>query len=693
MFKFAAAAARERFRRHRTRQGGFGLALFVLALLCATLLVPRRGPASDEFHAAGVGAVEVFDAAYASWLESYAGYAEGGDVLVLGLSGVKGLVKVPTTAAGAIRLDLASGALDAKVNGVPEDGAYRVWLVDNLVRDAHDDVAPSSAHDDVRLAAELQVAGGAAHATTTLDVEALTGFDVDMVVVARADADASNGLLFGLPSLFQRMYHEPRGTPFGPVADRRDAKLESRHALATLLPPAAPPAAASLIGDGEFLFFEETFGGNGRTCGTCHPANNNFTLDPEFIATLDDDDPLFVAERVPALAGLENPSLLRELALVLENVDGFDRPGVMRGVPHLFALSLSMTPPPGAFDGTTVPPLQRTGWGGDGSPGGGTLREFAIGAVTQHAPKSLNRVSGVDFRLPTEYELDALEAFQLSLGRQEEIDLSALTMKNAIAEHGRKLFLQEVTTGGQSAAKCTSCHNNGGANASPALLAANGVPAGHFNLTLDIGSSDLKGALAEFVAPGNVPVDGGFGQAPNLGAGGFGTHKFNVPSLLEAPDTAPYFHDNSALTLENAVTFYLGPEFNGSPASGMMRALDNPPGFALIPVDNPQMQSVTAFLRVANAALNARSAKSLLQRLKTSAVQFDETTRKRVFESALSELDDAKFVLQCAHIHPDAIHKLDEAIDVLRSSSNGTNLQKVDQAMRIANGIPRLLVQ
>ena len=38
-----------------------------------------------------------------------------------------------------------------------------------------------------------------------------------------------------------------------------------------------------LISRGATLFFEGTFGGNGRTCGTCHPASNNFTIDPAFI--------------------------------------------------------------------------------------------------------------------------------------------------------------------------------------------------------------------------------------------------------------------------------------------------------------------------------------------------------------------------------------------------------------------------
>ena len=66
-----------------------------------------------------------------------------------------------------------------------------------------------------------------------------------------------------------------------------------------------------LISQGATLFFEETFSGNGRTCGTCHPANNNFTIDPAFIATRPANDPLFVAEFNPALAQLERPALMR----------------------------------------------------------------------------------------------------------------------------------------------------------------------------------------------------------------------------------------------------------------------------------------------------------------------------------------------------------------------------------------------
>jgi len=62
----------------------------------------------------------------------------------------------------------------------------------------------------------------------------------------------------------------------------------------------------------------------------------------------------------------------------------------------------------------------------------GSLRDFAIGAIIQHLPLTLERSAfdtdengnprKPDFRFATEAELDALEAFMLSIGRQEEND-------------------------------------------------------------------------------------------------------------------------------------------------------------------------------------------------------------------------------------------------------------------------------
>ena len=198
-------------------------------------------------------------------------------------------------------------------------------------------------------------------------------------------------------------------------------------------PPEEPP---SLVELGEQIFFNETFDGNGRTCGSCHRAEDNFALSPAFIATLPDDDPLFVAEQNADLAeNFENPRLMRELALIFENQDGFDdleNDFNMRGVPHTLALSTSIESRLGP----------QTGWSGDGAPGDGSLRAFSTGAVIQHFTKTTNRIAGVDFRLPTDEELDALEAFQLSLGRQVDLDLP-LPLRNVVVARGQEILSRQ----------------------------------------------------------------------------------------------------------------------------------------------------------------------------------------------------------------------------------------------------------
>jgi hypothetical protein len=101
---------------------------------------------------------------------------------------------------------------------------------------------------------------------------------------------------------------------------------------------------------------------------------------------------------------------------------------VMRGVPHTHGLRITVVSRAGPH----------TGWSGDGAPGDRFLRSFA-GAVIRHFSRSLGRVPGVDFRLPADEELDALEAFLLSLGPQEELKLP-LPLKNSVASRGQAIF-------------------------------------------------------------------------------------------------------------------------------------------------------------------------------------------------------------------------------------------------------------
>jgi mono/diheme cytochrome c family protein len=251
----------------------------------------------------------------------------------------------------------------------------------------------------------------------------------------------------------------------------RPSSLAMAGLLATLFPVLATVPTVSyafgggdssystpktLIQKGEDLFRNETFGGNGRTCATCHRPENNFTIDPKFIATLSDKDPLFVAEFNPNLAqNFEDPELMRKYGLILANTNGFgdlQNKFTMRGVPHTLALNTSLT----SSDSTTSSG-HNLGFSGDGAPGDGSLRAFATGAVTQHFTKTLNRTLGVDFRLPTDEELDAMEAYQRSLGRQQEIILP-LSLKSTVARQGQTIFMDN------NRGKCMLCHNNAGAN-------------------------------------------------------------------------------------------------------------------------------------------------------------------------------------------------------------------------------------
>src|SRR6185295_420072 len=272
------------------------------------------------------------------------------------------------------------------------------------------------------------------------------------------------------------------------------------------------------VGDG--LFFRAPFGGNGRTCATCHRVDHNLTIDPAFIATLPKTDPLFIAETDPDLKDLEKPPQMHQFGLILENVDGFDPDPtthfVLRSVPHTLSLATSVTRPPGSPN----PPADRTGWSGDGAPGKGALRDFMTGAIRQHYTKTLARVRGQDFRLANATQLDQIDQFMRTTGRTNELVLTSVTMSDAGAETGRTLF-QNVG--------CAACHGNAGANAGTS----------NFNFNTGVESS-RNPALAAF------PKDGGFGTTPNPD-GSFGDGTFNVPPLIEAADTGPFFHTATSI--------------------------------------------------------------------------------------------------------------------------------------------------
>jgi hypothetical protein len=630
---------------------------FLIAGLYSYYLWNNETASKEKAGKPSVGNVRTLLAAYDQWKTQYAGNG-GKQKLTLRLVYTKALSTEFTNAHGEMTLDLTDGSMSVKVSGLSDNENFDVWLINHsAVKGARSEKESGDALIHV---GPLEHAAGTASLTARLSREAMAGFQIDLVAVGRSGKRPEEaGLLFGSPSLFQRFYYSEQQGQLAGLADaappqRSDSMLPKflSAPFRVLIPSPAyareragtfdlPSTMETLIARGENLFFNETFRGNGRTCGTCHPAENNLTIDPKFIATLPAGDPLFVAEFNPNLrcnpkCRFENPVLMRKFGLILENVDGLndlDR-FAMRGVPHTLGMSSSLAPAPFP-DGTTTPPNQRTGWGGDGAPGDGTLRDFATGAVRQHFTLTLNRVPNVDFRFPTPAELDAMEAFQLSLGRQQDLNLGTMTLKGPFAEKGKQLFLNE--------AKCNFCHANAGANA----VTVNGesVPS----------NANFNTGVEQFPHPADIPADGGFGtQSEPCPLGGCGNGTFNTPSLVEAAATGPFFHNNAVDTIEEAVDFYNSDEFAKSPGGQGLVALA---GGGIQLTDN-QVAAVAAFLRVINALEKIRSATELLNEVQETRALSEA---RRSLGISNTEIGHGIRVLQEVKLHREAVAHLKAA--------------------------------
>lgn len=413
---------------------------------------------------------------------------------------------------------------------------------------------------------------------------------------------------------------------------------KNTYANGGIFPDNYPNAAQ--INKGRDIFFNETFNGNGRTCGTCHLEDNNFTIDTKSISDLPANDPLFIAERGgnnPLRQYFEHSELLRQLGLIMANTNGIhdlEHVYTMRSVPHLLAMRTSLTPPSDqANDGTDMSysaPYQRTGWAGDGAPFDGTLRDFTSGAVMQHFTKTLARDKNYDFRLPTDDELDAVEAFMLSLGRQKEFDdFRLIKLSDPRADQGRKNYLGEGVSG---MLNCNACHFNGGANTNPSFAFPSSVTPPAFEMTNRSFAPRVEELLdqpRDIITNYTLPFDDGYGSESNL---------FNVPTVIEAADTGPFFHANQIDTVEGLVSFYANK-----------RHLSNGEVLpAIVELNGAQVANVAAFLRVLNADENARSASDLIKRTRGLRVMSHRNINLKL---AIAEIDDALEVLNIGSLH------------------------------------------
>jgi cytochrome c peroxidase len=345
-------------------------------------------------------------------------------------------------------------------------------------------------------------------------------------------------------------------------------------------PGRLPPAQAEVCRvkrhlEGRRLFDEETFAGNGRTCATCH-AGDNGTITREEVAQRlgDPSDPLFLHDGLDDF--LSGTSRIASHATILverrlpPHVVLVDDPAarsivVRRGVPT--TVNTAALDPALMYD-VRDPDLQTQ----------------ALGAIQGHAQSAVE---------PTPLELELLAEFQrtdsrfFSSGRLETLALDggpepALPQGRTPSERrGREFFLDVPFEPPAKAGVCALCHSG------PLLNRPNefmtdviGAPPGWSAFTVLVSERNLMNnpvytfevtdpcGAAEIVEspdpgllltdPYTVPILG-----PLLPSRercelhpAFFANMFKTPQLRNLDSRAPYFHDNSARTLEDVMEHY-----------------------------------------------------------------------------------------------------------------------------------------
>lgn len=774
-----------RLRSRALLRTGIGVAISVggYMLIGTSPWIFSGSQAPEGIPLAGQASVSNLQTNYQRWATAYGAAKPAGPVVALLWS--RGLSSEYSGAKGIAQFNLEKGLISVRVKGLEDSSISDVWLVDNRPG-SHRTVLPEPG-DGAMKVGRLRFEED--HAWLDRQITDLSDFPVDLVVIVRRNKTPGRaGVLYGTTSLFQKIYHYPNLTPRPWEKPNGSGSWLMQTAQATGITPPGyfPHLDSNLVNEGRRIFFNETFEGNGRTCGTCHREHDNMALGIKTIAELPDDDPLFIVEQEFRRDGspnplwnefrMEKPVLMRKLGLILENLNGFTEPETgdfttrvsMRAPNHVLSVRTTLAPPPAqGFDDGTLPVdpndlefAERTGWGGDGTPTGfradffesngreltGALRDFVVGAIVQHFPLTLERSAldadengnprRPDFRFPTEAELDALEAFMLSIGRQDENqDLNTVRLLDEVADRGRLNFMgfnvfDTDPDDGRPPLNCNACHFNGGASTDPEFpfppgvspnhdltdLANNGgaIPSHNRSFgpqverladqagdiivqTVDhpsvAGNCFYEGLAAVPLLPGDGPgaPSEGCDAKPFDNGFAFGfvdpfadfravDNRFNAPPVFEAMDNPPFFHGHQINTVEGAVAFYA--------ANRHLRNGEFLP--AIVPLNAAQVVNVARFMRVMGADFNAESAITLLEKARGFPSRRRALKRTNM-TLALAEIEDAIQLLEAVELHlSDAVPLLERARRILGRalpSANNRHLRDAVAILKTAQGV------
>lgn len=317
---------------------------------------------------------------------------------------------------------------------------------------------------------------------------------------------------------------------------------------------------------GKDLFEKETFGGNGRTCRTCHETYSGSVSPASAQAryAANPADPLFrPIDSDDGFSGASYTRLLNHATiLVTINLPPYLK---LADDPTATTVTLERSIPT-TFDKN---PAIETALMWDGRDP--TLQAQALGAVHGHAQNTVE---------PTAQQLDKIAAFEANeLFSSYKIEAYAeggpppvLPAGYTDSEKRGRKFVEDVpldiaNTG--NAGVCALCHSGPMLNITKDFkgLQPVGIRFSTAGVSeLNDGGLPVRTFLFDLPGVGTVPVstpDPGISLIPGnvvingnpfvaIGA----QNVFKIPTLWGVKRTAPYFHDNSAATLEQVVDHY-----------------------------------------------------------------------------------------------------------------------------------------
>lgn len=333
--------------------------------------------------------------------------------------------------------------------------------------------------------------------------------------------------------------------------------------FAMLVTVTVTASGQSALSEGKKLFDSETFGGNGRTCRTCHSKTTGTVSpgDAQLLFKTHPNDPLFVGDGSDDGQG-NGTSRIQTHATILLHISLASNIRLMAD-PTATHVTVARGIPTTLNTPATDPVLMQDGRQPD-------LQSQALGAITDHAQATI---------FPTAADLERIKAFELTneFFSSPEVMMFArngtpldLPVGNTESEkRGRAFFEDVVDFVNPKHGLCAGCH------AGPMLNGTNlfsqilfGIPLGtRFQNVLVSELNTIGNPVRTFVFnagksnqrvlsspdPGRALITG----VTDVEDTTFSNwNAFKIPQLRGVRETGPYFHDNSANTLEDVMGHY-----------------------------------------------------------------------------------------------------------------------------------------